>query len=100
MATAAVASLARSTQPLPLYLLGNAAEPSVALLIVRQGFEELRLSKIRPQRLGNVNFGVGALPQEEVRQAHFATGPDQQIRIRHAGGVEETAENALVDRLG
>src|SRR5437867_8694692 len=99
IATAAVANLARSTQPFPLHLLGDATESSLALLILRERLEELGFPKIRPQRLGDVDLGVGALPQKEVRDAHFAAGADEQIGIRNTDCGERAAERGRIDRF-
>src|SRR5690606_34753476 len=41
---------------------------------------EMAWREIRPQHVGEPHFRVGRLPQQEVRQPHFARGADQQIR--------------------
>ena len=45
-------------------------------------------------------FGIGALPQEIVRQALLAAGADQQIGIGNADGVEVAADQFRRDRCG
>src|SRR5262245_8383359 len=100
IATTAVASLARSTGAFPsLLLLAGAPEAAFALLVVLERAEQLRLAEVRPQGLGHVQLGVGDLPQEEVGDAHFAAGADEQVGIRKAGGAEVRGERRLVDRL-
>jgi hypothetical protein len=51
--------------------------------------------EIRPQHIGEPHFGIGRLPQQEIRQPDFARGADQQIERRQAGGIE-----LGLDRLG
>jgi hypothetical protein len=42
----------------------------------------LLVNVIRPQPVGEVQFGVGALPQEEVGQPLLAAGADQEEALR------------------
>src|SRR5690606_20832225 len=101
IATAAVASLARSTGAFPfLLLLGGEAEAPLALLEVFQRANELRLPESGPEGLGDVELGVGDLPEEEVRHAHLAAGADQQVGIGKVVRAEVGGHGALVDRLG
>ena len=44
-----------------------------------------------------IELGVGALPEQEVAGALLAAGPDDQVGIGLAGGVEVLAEPLLVD---
>ena len=59
----------------------NQTKPAMAPRVFFQGLEELRLAEIWPKRRGDDEFGVGNLPQKEIADAHFAAGPNQQIRI-------------------
>ena len=52
-----------------------------------RGVERLR-PEVRPQHLGRVELGVGGLPDQEVRQALLAAGPDDEVGVGQAGGVE------------
>src|SRR5438552_17432868 len=61
---------------------------------------ELRRTEVRPQRRGDPQLGVRDLPQEEVRDPHLAAGPDEQVRIGHAHGVERVVHVGLGDLLG
>src|SRR5437868_5602653 len=78
----------------------DAAVASIALLVGEDRFEQVAAAEIRPQRLGDPDFRVGDLPEEKVADAHLAAGPDQQIGIGLAGGVEELAEAPLVEIVG
>ena len=48
--------------------------------------------EVGPEGLGDVEFGVGRLPQQEVAQAVLAAGADQQVRVGHIGGIEAAGE--------
>ncbi len=63
--------------------LGDAAE---AALPARELIKRTREScgiEIRPQAVNEVQFGIGAHPQQKIAQAALATAADQQI---HLGG--------------
>src|SRR5262249_19508428 len=99
IATAAVASPARSTRAVPFVLRAGAAETALALLIVHERTYELRVAEIRPQGVGDVELGVRNLPEEEVGDAHFAAGADEQVGVRKAGGAEGIGHRRLIDRI-
>jgi hypothetical protein len=40
------------------------------------------------ERLGNIQLGVGDLPEQEIADAHLAGGADEQVRIGQAGRVQ------------
>ena len=68
---------------------------------------ELRKSRIEgiraevgPQDIAHVELGVGRLPDEEVREALLAAGPDDQVGIGQAGRVERGRDRRFVDGLG
>src|SRR5262245_21587928 len=84
IATAAVASLVRSTQALDLGR--GPAEAALAPLEVIQCLQVLPLAEVGPQRVGDVQLAVGDLPEIEVADAHLAAGADQQVRVGDAGG--------------
>ena len=56
--------------------------------------------EVGPERVGDEDFGVGDLPEQEVGDAVFAGGADEQIGIGDAGGVETGLELGLVDGIG
>src|SRR2546423_523375 len=78
----------------------DAAVPAVALLVGDDGFEQMAAAEVGPQRLGDPDFGVRNLPQQEIADAHLAARPNQQIGIRLAGRIQELAEAPLVELLG
>ena len=68
-------------------------------MIFRDGLVKLLGRKVRPEDVGEIKFAVSALPEEEIGDAHLPARPDQQLRVRDAGGIEIAAEGALVDLL-
>src|SRR5205085_7254392 len=50
----------------------DTAVAAVSLLIRHDGFEQMTLAEIRPQRVRHPDLGVGDLPQQEVADAHLA----------------------------
>src|SRR5215203_3954211 len=79
--------------------MGDAAVAAIALLIREDGFEQVPLAEVRPERLRDPDLGIGNLPQEEIADAHFSAGADEQIRIGLAGGVEKACEALFVELL-
>ena len=77
-------------------LRSQAAVAPFALLIVRQRGVKFRTPKIGPKRLGDVNFRVGDLPQQEIADAQLAASADQQVGIGQAGGIKILGDGLLV----
>ena len=75
----------------------DTTKAALAALIVEQGIEQGRLIEIGPQHIGDVDFGVGELPQQEIADAPLATGADQQIRIALTSGVQLGGKLLLID---
>ena len=65
----------------------------------QRGVERVR-AEVRPQRVAEVELGVGGLPDQEVGQALLAAGPDDEVRVGQAGRVQGRADRALVDLVG
>src|SRR5262245_11941434 len=61
---------------------------------------QMLLAEIRPQRVDEHQLGIGALPEQEIADALFATRADQQIRVGHAGSQQLLLEARLVDAIG
>ena len=83
----------------PLAAFARGAETAVAafaFLKINQGFEKFRAGKIRPESFGDVNFGVGDLPEQKIADAHFAAGADEQVGIGEAGGIEMLGDGLFV----
>src|SRR5687767_9620416 len=91
--TRAVAALHRSTGTLDA---APAPGPGPERL---EGQHELLGGEVGPQRIRHVELGVGYLPEQEVRDAQLAAGPDHQVDLGYVGGVEVTGEGHLVDLL-
>src|SRR5581483_937767 len=101
IATAAVASLARSTESgLIRANLGETAEAPLARLELAQRFEEVALAKVRPERLGDVDLRVRHLPEQEVRQADLAARADEEIGVGDPGRAQALRDRLLGDRVG
>lgn len=75
------------------------AEAAVAGGIVPQGCFEVFAVEVRPEPVGDVEFGVADLPEEEVGDAHFARGADEEVRVGDAGGVEVIGDGLFGDVL-
>src|SRR6266480_1342074 len=75
-------------------------EAPVAALVIGDGAIEVDGAEVRPERRRHPELGVGDLPQQEVGNAHLAAGPDEQIGIGHAVGVERAADVRLRHRVG
>ena len=57
----------------------------LAALVIEQGpFQGIGI-EVGPEHIGDVDFRVGQLPQQEVADPVFAAGADQQIGILFAG---------------
>src|SRR5688500_11132532 len=79
---------------------GDAAVAALALLIREHGVEQVTPPEVGPQRVGDVDLGVGNLPQQVVAHAHFTARADHQVRVGLPGGVEKAREAGLVEVLG
>src|ERR687890_1755052 len=82
--TRAVAALHRSTGTLDAAPAPGAGPESL------QSPQEIIGGEVWPKRLGHVELGVGYLPEQEVRDAQLAAGPDHQVDVGHLGGIEVT----------
>jgi hypothetical protein len=75
----------------------EASEAAFAALVVGDGFEEMDAAEVRPETVGDEDFGVGDLPEEEVRDALLAGGADDEVGVRHVRGVEGARDAGLVE---
>ena len=50
-----------------------------------------RAAEVGPQRVGEVELGVGRLPQQEVRQPLLARGADEQVELAAARACDSAA---------
>src|SRR5579862_3111720 len=67
-----------------------------ALLVIDQRGVEFRAGEVRPKSFGDVNFGVGDLPEKEIAHPHFAAGADQKIRIGQTRRIQMVGDHLLV----
>src|SRR5450631_4691639 len=81
-------------------LLAGAAEPALAPAEGLERLVELGLAERRPVGVGEVELGVGRLPEQEVRQPLLARRPDQQIQLRQPAGLQRRRQLLLGDLLG
>src|SRR5215471_5350202 len=61
---------------------------TVAAVIFADGIFEIALGKIRPQAIEKNQLGIGQLPEQEIADALFAAGADDEIGIGNPGGEE------------
>ena len=54
-----------------------------------------RFVEVRPEGLRNVELRIGALPEEEVGEPLLPAGPDDELRVRDACGVQVAREQPL-----
>ena len=66
-------------------------------MVFEQGFQQSGAVEIGPEDVGNVQLGVGDLPQQKIADAQFPAGADQKIGIGQPGGVEMVRDHLLAD---
>src|SRR5260370_15708195 len=74
-------------------------QPAVAALTLLKfldGLEQMGAAEIRPEGLGNVDFGVRRLPEQEVAQAHLAAGADHQIKFAEVARLKVAIDRLLI----
>src|SRR5262249_41066872 len=62
-------------------LRGNGAEATLAHLELCERAQELLLGELRPHAPREVELGVRAFPEEEIAEALFAAGADEEIDV-------------------
>src|SRR5262249_43417451 len=82
----------RLTQP-PLH---PTVPPLAAPVFFDRG-EKIPLREVGPEFGRNVHFGVGSLPEQEIRQSHFARSANEQVRIGIISSVKMFAKHRDVD---
>ena len=80
--------------------VGDPAVAPLALLVGQHGLEQVAAAEVRPQSVGDVDLGIGDLPQQVVADAHLAARPNHQVGVGLAAGVEEARERRLVKLIG
>src|SRR6185437_3127976 len=79
-------------------LLAGAPEAALPAAVGGDGFVERLGAEVGPQRVGEVELGVGELPEEEVGDALLAAGADEEVGLRRVAHGEEAPEALLGDR--
>jgi len=77
----------------------DGAVAAFASLVVEEGFEEAGAVEIGPESFGDEDFGVGDLPEEEIGDAHFSRGADEEVGIGKIAGVEVAGEFVFGDGM-
>src|SRR5258708_12931548 len=76
---------------------GDFSKAPIAALILEDGVEEGAPVEVRPQHRGDVQLGIGELPQQKVRQALLTGGANQQIGVAPRRRVQLGADRLFVD---
>src|SRR5262245_12020071 len=71
----------------------KATKATAALGVSLKRTFDFALIEVRPVDGRGVELGVGRLPQEEVRETHFAGRTDDEVGVWQATGVEMSGEN-------
>ena len=67
---------------------GESAEAAIALFEVFECSAEIFGFEFGPVTIGDPEFGVTDLPEQEVADAEFAGGADDEVGVGHASGHE------------
>ncbi len=79
---------------------GDGTEAALATSIGGDQLGQPVGGEVRPALVDEGVFGIGRLPEQEVRQAVLARGADHQVRIGDARRVERAGKRRLVDVAG
>src|SRR3990172_5519018 len=63
-------------------------EPPLSRREVRHGLQKMLPRKIRPEHFGHVEFGIGYLPEEEVRHPLLAARSYEEVGVGYALGLK------------
>src|SRR5206468_8558311 len=78
-------------------LLAEAAEAPLAAAEILQRASEIGAVEVGPHLRGEDELGVGALPQQEVRESLLAAGADQQVDVGQQLAVRDGGAGRVVD---
>ena len=78
-----------------LELFARETEAALAATILGDGGGQISFGEIGPEGRGENEFSVGGLEQEEITDAGFARGADDEVRVRQVGGREVAAEGGV-----
>lgn len=69
-------------------LCAGEAETPLASTVLFDRLQQLLAREVRPEGFSKVKFRISHLPEQKIADAHLATGPDQQVRVRDRMGIE------------
>ena len=75
----------------------DATIATLPFLVVKNGFKEMPLPKIRPQRFCYPYLRIGNLPEEKIGNTELAARPNEQIGVRKPSCIEMLGEKGLID---
>ena len=79
--------------------VGQSAEAAIAPVERGQSFCEIVSGEVGPEAVDEAEFGVGALPQEEVGDALLAAGADQEIDVWASGVARDQPREAFAGQV-
>src|SRR5438270_54340 len=82
ISTTAVRMRALSTSAARRELFAGPPVAALAALVRENRLVQRCCVEIRPEQIGEVELGVGELPEKKVRDALLAAGTDEEIRLR------------------
>src|SRR5512139_832872 len=83
-----------------LHLFAGAAKAAFTGSIGGDRHIQCRRIKFGPQRVGEIQFGVGQLPQQEIADALLAAGADEEVGFGHVGQTELLGQRGFAHRTG
>src|SRR5208337_1126135 len=86
----------RASQGVSVVVADQSPEAALALLERFYGLQQLGAAKVGPEGLGDVDLGVGDLPQQEIAQPHLAAGANDQVELGQAVRIEMVCDALLV----
>src|ERR1700761_5544499 len=78
-------------------LVAGPAKAAFAAGVVIDRALQTDLIEVRPQGFGEIQLGIGQLPQQEIADAELAAGTDEQIQRRQVRQGHPMAEQGFVD---
>src|ERR1700722_10501830 len=97
LGSAARARGSRSPDVGSLQLLGaQAKSPLPGGVVLQRGLERRRV-EIRPKPVGEIQLGIGQVPQQEVADALFAAGANEQVRVADITQRQRRSKSRLIE---
>src|SRR5213079_3372815 len=75
----------------------QSAKATTALLIIGDRLQQMQAAKIRPQRIGHMDFRVGHLPEKKVRNSQLAAGSNQQIKLGQIARIKFLSDSDFIE---